>query len=1099
MTKIAQLLSELLDAGIRLRVEDGRLLSDAAKGAMTPERIALVRAHKKDIVDFLSRADTEQRAVLPAIAIVDRTGPLSLSFAQERAWFLEQIQPGCPLHNIPGAWKLSGRLDVRALRAALTELVRRHEVLRQRFGVADDGGPRLWIVEPHEFELPIDDLSTVELGLRTAELQERIAAATALPIELDGPGQLIRGVLYRMSDTEHVLLLIPHHMVWDAWSFDLMLGEVAQLYRAYAAGTSSPLSELPIQYTDYAAWERALLDDDALARDLDYWKQQLAGPLPVLEIATDHPRPDALSYEGTSVAHTLPSELSERLVAVAARHSATPYIVGLAALGVLLSRYSNQDEVLVGCPIENAMRPEIEPLIGYFVNMLVMRVRLDHDHSFAELIAATRQTALDAFEHQNVPFERLVDELAVPRDTSRNPLFQALFVYQDATERPAQFGDVSLDYLDVPMGGAQGDVFFWLERHGDGWRLGLDYSTDLFGGDTASRMLRHLVNVLDEATRDPERKLRELDVLAEAERDDLLVARNATARELPEPGLLHRMIEAQVDREPQRVAVSCEDRSLTYAQLDARANQLAHKLRGLGVGPNVLVGVSLERDVDLVVALLGIHKAGGAYLPLDPEFPAERIDYMRADSGAQVVLAEEDLADLDEFADTRVEQVDVGTSDLAYMIYTSGSTGKPKGVQLMHRNAVNLMVAMAERPGLAADDVLLAVTTLSFDISVLELFLPLTLGAHVVVATQDEAADGEELLERMQACRANVMQATPATWRMLLEVDWPGDRQLRVLCGGEALPRDLARTLAGSCAELWNMYGPTETTVWSTCARIPHDVDGIRIGAPIANTQVYVLDARGCPSPPGVAGELFIAGDGVARGYHGRAELTAQKFVADPFSDQPGARMYRTGDLARWHVDGSLECLGRVDNQVKVRGFRIELGEIETVLTAHDAVDQAVVGVSQAGSDDARLVAYVIFAPGQTLTVSEVRRYLRKGLPDYMIPGLVVDMDRFPLTPNGKVDRKALPDPMAGSGRRSREYKAPATPQEELISDVWRNLLGVDRVGSNDNFYEIGGHSLLSLRAVVEIEKRSGRRLDPRAMFFQTVEQLAQGLDARAE
>jgi len=1090
MTKVSDLLAELLDHGVRLRLEDGKLLSDAPKGALTPERLNAIRARKSEIVAFLSRA-SEGAAQVPPIDPVDRGGDLPLSFAQQRAWFLEQIQPGCPIHNIPSAWTLSGRLDVRALRAAFTALIGRHEVLRQRFGERD-GQPILRIVPAHEF-----DLALVDVSAAPDSLAQRIDAATRTPFDLHGQAPLIRATLYRLSDTDHVLYVLPHHIIWDGWSFELMLSELAESYAATLAGQPSGLAELPIQYVDYAAWERELLSGKALERDAAYWAEQLAGDLPVLEVATDFTRPEAITYEGSSESMVMPSELAERVRVLASETSSTPYMVGLAALGLLLSRYSNQDDILIGCPIENSMRPELEPLIGYFVNMLVMRIRLDHDATFADLVAATKQTSLDAFEHQNLPFERLVEQLNVRRDTSRNPVFQAMFLYQDATERPESFAGLSVAPFDVAMPGAQADAFFWLERTHDRWLLGVDYSTDLFRPDTARRMLSHMLQLLDAATRDSGARLRDLDMLSAAETHDLLVARNASARTLPTPSLLHSVIEAQVDRGPDRVAVSSGDRSLTYAQLDTRANRLAHKLLGLKLGPNALVGVSLERDTDLVVALLGIHKAGGAYLPLDPEFPEERVEYMRADSGAPLVLTEDELDDLDEFP-THRPTVAVADSDLAYMIYTSGSTGRPKGVQLSHANAVNLVTAMAERPGLATDDVLLAVTTLSFDISVLELFLPLSVGAHVVVATADEAADGELLLERMTQCGVTVMQATPATWRMLLDSDWTGDASLRVLCGGEAMPLDLAQTLAGCCGELWNMYGPTETTVWSTCARIAPDVDSIRIGSPIANTQVYVLDERGRPTPPGVPGELFIGGLGVARGYHNRPELTAERFVADPFADGEDARMYRTGDRARWHADGTMECLGRLDNQVKVRGFRIELGEIETVLTSHDVVDQAVVGVSQPGTDDARLVAYVVFRGGD-LTVSEVRRFLRKRLPDYMIPGLVVDMDRLPLTANGKVDRKALPDPTAGANRRSRDYKAPATPHEELISDVWRDLLGVERVGSNDNFYEIGGHSLLSLRAVVEIQKRSGRRLDPRAMFFQTVEQLAQGLDVRAD
>jgi len=1096
MTSIADLLADLLDRGIRLRVDDGRLLSDAPKGALTPELIAQIRERKPEIVAFLSAADDSPAGALPPIPRIDRSAPLTLSYAQQRAWFLEQIQPGCPLHNLPGGWKLHGRLDVRALRAAFTEMIARHEVLRQRYGVRD-GQPVLRIAPPHEADVPLVDLRDVAADEQHAELLRRIAIEVHTPIDLDGRGQLFRTILYKLSDDEHAVFVMPHHIIWDAWSFDLMLHEVSTLYGAFSKGQPSPLPALPTQYTDYAAWERQLLAGDALAGDLDYWRGQLGGELPVLDLATDFPRPDAVTYEGTSEVVPLSDELVERMRQLGSRVGATPYMVTLAAVSLVLSRYGSADDVIIGCPIENSMRPEIEPLIGYFVNMLPMRMRIDHDASFADLVTAARGTALDAFDHQRVPFEHLVEQLAVPRDTSRNPVFQALLLYQDASGRPETVGDLRLEQFNVPMGASQGDVFFWIKSAREGWLLGVDYSTDLFRASTARRMLRHLRQLLDVATESPSLPLRQLDMLAPVEREDLVYARNATTAPVPREALVHRMIEDTVDRTPDKVAVIAGDDSLSYAQLDRRANQLAHKLRGLGVERGHLVGVHMERTANLLVALLGIFKAGAAYLPLDPEFPDERLDYMRADSGAEVVLDDDAFDDLDDYPDERAAPVG-HEADLAYMIYTSGSTGRPKGVELMHKNAVNLLCAMARRPGLSADDVLVAVTTLSFDISVLELFLPLTVGAQVVVASADEAADGDDLLELVERTGATVMQATPATWRMLLDAGWQGDAKLKALCGGEALPVDLARTLAGCCGELWNMYGPTETTVWSTCARIGADVGSIRIGTPIANTEVYVLDRHGNPTTPGVPGELYIGGRGVARGYHNLPELTAQRFVDDEFSGRGGA-LYRTGDLARWHTDGTLECLGRLDNQVKVRGFRIELGEIETALVDHEAIDQAVVGVSQAGSDDARLAAYVIYTAGASLTVSEVRRLLRQRLPDYMIPGLVVEMDRFPLTPNGKVDRKALPDPLVTSARRSREFVAPSTPAEQLISDVWRDLLGVEQVGSSDNFYEIGGHSLLSLRAVVEIEKRSGQRLDPRAMFFQTVEQLAHGLDAGAD
>jgi amino acid adenylation domain-containing protein len=596
-------------------------------------------------------------------------------------------------------------------------------------------------------------------------------------------------------------------------------------------------------------------------------------------------------------------------------------------------------------------------------------------------------------------------------------------------------------------------------------------------------MQGHFETILEAIVLDPSLRVSEIELLDEGERQTLLVSYNETGRELTAGMCVHGLFEAQVAASPDRVALVAEDVSLTYGELDFRANQLARHLVELGVTEETLVGVNLARTSDLLVAVLAILKAGGAYLPLDAAFPAERLAYMLEDAGAPLVVTTSELLDsLPSFEGHAVCQdrdgatiaelsgapleATVAPENLAYTIYTSGSTGKPKGVEVTHGNAVNFLLSMAERPGLSSDDVLLAVTTLSFDISVLELFGPVSVGGRVVIASGDEAASGEALVERLGACGATVLQATPATWRMLYDAGWQGDQKLRVLVGGEALSSDLAQELVTSCGEVWNMYGPTETTVWSSCWRVPTQVDQIRVGTPIGNTQLYVLDGRMKPTPLGVPGELYIGGAGVTRGYRDRPELTTERFVPDPFSSVEGDRLYRTGDLARFRDDGTVEYLGRLDNQVKIRGFRIELGEIEAVLAEHEAVKQAVATVAAAGTADARLVAYVVLERGEALTVSEVRRFLRARIPDYMVPGLVVELDDFPLTPNGKIDRRALPDPLASSARSESEFSPPATQSEILIAEVWADLLSLDRVSRHDNFYQLGGHSLLSLRAV---------------------------------
>jgi amino acid adenylation domain-containing protein len=1020
---------------------------------------------------------------------------------------LEQFQPGMPLYNIPAAARLRGRLDRAALRLVLQAIIDRHESLRTTFAVGE-GGPVQVVAPALELPLAEEDLSALPEPERASELRRRAREEARRPFDL-ARGPLLRVALLRLGDEEHAVLLTLHHVAADGWSAGVFLRELAALYAAFSRGEPSPLPPLPVQYADYAAWQRDYLQGDVLEAQLTYWKGRLAG-VPPLELPTDRPRPATPSPEGASLSVELPPELSARLKELARGGGATPFMVLLGAFQALLGRYSGQDEFAVGTPIAGRTRPEVQGLIGFFVNTLALRADLSGDPSFRALLARTKETALGAYAHQDVPFEKLVEELRPERDTSRSPLFQVMFTLQNVP-----MPQVSLPGLTItPLGGegeaAKFDLSLGLAETPEGLRGTLFYRTALFDRRTMERFLEHYRLLLEAAAADPDRPLSRVPLVAGEESRRVLVEWNDTAADYPADLCLHQLFERQAARTPDAVALTGGDQSLTYAELDARAAALARRLRSLGVGPDVHVAVCAERSPEMVVALLAVLKAGSAYVPLDPAYPAQRIEYMLADSAAPVVLTQCRLVDrlpatsatvvcLDEEPALGDDLGDSGVrpDNLAYVIYTSGSTGKPKGVQISHRAIVNLLLSMCQKPGLSADDMLLAVTTISFDIAALELFGPLAVGARVALAGRDEAADPGRLADLLRTSGATVMQATPATWRMLLEGGWRGDTSLKALCGGEALPRDLARRLLPACGSLWNMYGPTETTVWSTCQRIDSATGAISIGRGIANTRMYVLDRHLQPVPAGVAGEVWIGGTGLARGYLNNPALTAEKFLPDPFSGEPGARMYRTGDRGRWLADGTLEHLGRLDAQVKVRGYRIELGEAEAALAAHTAIREAAAAVREDRAGGKRLVAYFVardsaLVPG----ADELRSHLRERLPEYMVPSAFVALDALPLTSNGKVDRKALPAPPA-ERPTAREYVAPRTPLEGYLAGLWEKELGVERVGVEDNFFELGGDSIKGAVLVNRVRDKLGEDVYAVALFdAPTVAKLARYLAA---
>ncbi|MFD0579116.1 amino acid adenylation domain-containing protein [Dactylosporangium darangshiense] len=1016
--------------------------------------------------------------VVPPVVPVGRDGLLPLSFAQQRLWFLAQLEPGSVEYNMPMAVRFDSGVDVAALARALGGLVARHEVLRTRLVVGDDGVPYQVIdPAPGRFELPVVDVSGEPDPVAAARAW--LAADGVVPFDL-AVGPLFRATLLRVSADESVLSLAMHHVVGDAWSGGILCRELDVLY------AGGELAALPVQYADFAVWQRGWLSGAVLEGEVGFWREALAGA-PVLELPTDRPRPPVRSTEGAVVGFAVPADVVEGLRAVARDAGVSMFMTLLGAFSVLLGRYSGQDDVVVGTPIANRNRAEIEGLIGFFVNTLVLRTDLSGDPTFGELLGRVRERTLAAYAHQDVPFEHLVDALDVDRDRSRTPLFQVLFNYVSGEDGQAGPGAVSALY----------DLTLVMSETPDGLVGSVEYSTALFDDARMARLVGHLQRLLAGVALGV--RLSEVPVLTSVESADLAVWCAGDAV-VPWSGGVGAQIAGWAATDPDRVAVRCGDVVLTYGVLRRRVLGLAGRLRRLGVGAESLVGLCVERGVDVVVAALAVWEVGAGYVPLDPDQPVARLSYIVADSGLRVLVGHRGSAEplatlvettlwLDEAgADVDVVSGSVVAGGVAYVMYTSGSTGRPKGVAVSHGALAAFVAAMAARPGLSDGDVVLAVTTFGFDIAGLELFGPLTVGGGVVVADRAAVRSPARLADLLGG--VSVMQATPATWQMLLDDGWSGRAGLRVLCGGEAFPAGLAAELVSRVGEVWNMYGPTETTVWSSCDRV---VDAVTLGTPIAGTCWYVVDRWGGQVPVGVPGELWIGGAGVARGYYGRPGLTAERFVADPFAGD-GGRLYRTGDVVVWRPDGRLEFVGRADAQVKVRGFRIEPAEIEAVLRECAGVAAAVVVAV-----DGRLVAYLVPDGEAVLSVVGLRGVVRERLPEYMVPAMFVELVSLPLNANGKVDRRALPAPDASRLALVEGFVAPAGPVQEVLAGVWAELLGVERVGAVDNFFALGGHSLLATRVVSRVRSVFGVEVPVAAVFdAPTVAGLAGVIEAAA-
>jgi amino acid adenylation domain-containing protein len=1052
----------------------------------------------------------EKRALLGRLLEKSPARLAPLSFAQQRLWLMEQLQPGTATYNIPVAAHLEGYLHTEALAQSFNEIVRRHAVLRTTLRVID-GEPAQFIAPRLNIQLPILDLSKHDSKIREAEARRLVDEDARRPFDLE-KGPLLRMKLLKLGEREHVLALTMHHIIADGWSLRVLLRELAHLYAAFSRRELSTLAELPFQYADYSTWQRKRLTGARIDRLLAYWRATLIDTQSALDLPSDMPRLPVRSYAGARHSFKIYQELTESLKELSRSEGCTLFMALLAGFQSLLFRYTGQTDIVVGTPVANRITEEAESLIGCFMNMLPLRTRLSGDLRFRDLLHSVRKVTLGAYEHQELQFEKLVEELQPERDLGRAPLFQVLLALQDIPGNPLELQGLRTSLWEVETKTAKFDLFLNLNER-DGLIEGaLEYSADLFDPISIQEMTRGFIRLLESVQENADQRIGDLTLFDADEGRRLIVEWNATAREYPRECCFQELFEAQARLSPDRVAVECEGSSLTYSELNRRSNRLAARLRHLGVGPESTVGVLVDRSIEMVLALLGVLKAGGAYVPLDLVYPQQRLSLMLEDSGAkalvtragflvglqeygEVVFLDEDREEPAE-GDFDDSACNVTGENAAYVIYTSGSTGRPKGVIVKHLSLVNLLLSMAESLGITADDTLLSVTTVSFDIAALELFLPLLVGARVAIGAVN---DPNKLKELLDTSRASVLQATPSTYYLLLE---DGDGVLtrrhlkKLLCGGEALDEALARRLASGGAELWNLYGPTETTIWSSLQRVETVGVSVPIGRPIANTQCFVLDSRLQAVPRGATGGLYIGGDGLARGYHGFPDLTAERFVPNPFSVEPGARIYETGDLVRHLPGGELSYIGRGDQQIKLRGYRIELAEIEAALCSHESVKQAAVLLRGAGDGDRHLVAYVTAERGVKPSAGELREILTPRLPHYMIPSRFVVLEEMPLTDNGKINRRALPDcayyDVSESG-----YTAPRTAVEQELSDIWRELLSFERVGASDNFFEMGGHSLLAIRMLSRVRERFAVELSLRAVFESpTIETLAARIEA---
>ena len=1061
------------------------------------ERVANLSAKKRALLE--AHLKSKERIAERAIPRRPDFAPAPLSFAQQRMWFMDQLQPGNPAYNRSTHIHLRGALNIAVFDNSLNEIVRRHEILRTSF-LATDGQPVQAVASSLTLSLPVIDLGSLPAHEQQAEVSRIVTEDAQHSFDLSRV-PLLKVQLVRLGETEHLLVLTLHHIVFDGWSAGILMRELSTLYKALSAGEQPTLPELPIQFADFARWQRRRMQGGVLDAQLAHWKTKLSGQLPLLELSTDRARPPAQTFRGARQHLSLPANVSASLKSLSQREGATLFMTLLAAFQALLHRYTGGEDIIVGVPIAGRNRLEVENLIGIFINTLALRTDLSGNPSFRQLLGRVRTTALEAYAHQELPFERLVEELQPVRDLSRTPVFQVLFQLRNLPdERVDANEDLRMAEADFDSGSAKLDLALDIVNKPEGLSCVAEYNTDLFDAASIARLLNHYENLLRGLLDNPNARLSELPLLTEVERKQLLLDWNETHADYPQHATVQSLFEAQVESSPDAIALIFKDEQLTYAELNAKSNRLAHHLIVLGVGPEVLVGICAERSMEMIVGLLGILKAAGAWVPLDPDYPKERLSFMLEDAQVAAVVTQKHLEG--RLPQHRARRVYIDTLDcetypdtdaiaqphhLAYVIYTSGSTGRPKGVMIEHRCLVNYIEAAARLYRLQPEDRILQFASISFDVSVREIFMSLTSGATLVLCP-DPRMDAERFFSSCRGWRITLLSLPTAYWHGLANaIDSEGlqvEQSLRLIsAGGEKMLADRLAVWrrAAPHLRLINSYGPTETTVSATAWEAPHDCDmpaPIPIGRPLANTTVYILDLYLNPVPIGVPGEIHIGGAGLARGYLNRPELTTQKFIRNPFSDDPEARLYKTGDLARYLGDGNIEFIGRIDTQVKIRGFRIELGEIEAVLMQHRAVGEAVVIATDTARGDKRLVAYVV--KHEDASPSELHGFLKDKLPEYMLPSAIVVLDRLPISPNGKLDRQALPAP---EYRSEEAFVAPQTPTEETLAAIWAQVLKLDQIGIHDNFFDLGGHSLLATQVISRVRAAFDIDLPLHALF----------------
>jgi amino acid adenylation domain-containing protein len=1048
-----------------------------------------------------------------------------LSFSQQRLWFLDQLEPGSPFYNEPLlAIRLTGTLDVPALQRTLDTIILRHEVLRTTFALSD-GQPVQVINPPASFPLALVDLRSLAPAEREVELRRLAVAEANRPFDLEH-GPLIRVTVLQLDQQQHTLFLMMHHIVSDGWSFGVFTRELTTLYAAFAQGSAERaatlLPVLPVQYADFAVWQRNWLQGATLERQLDYWRQKLANVPPLLDLPTDHPRPPIQSFRGSHYAFEIGPELTAGARALSQREGITLFMTLLAVFQTLLHRYSDLDDIVVGSPVAGRTQVETENLIGFFANHLVLRADLSGDPTFREALGRVKQMTLDAQAHQDVPFEMLVEQIQPSRDLSHNPLVQVVFVLQNLPAQTLTQADLTFDLSSVESETSKFDLTLSINETRQALAATLEYSTDLFEAATIERMARHFQMLLAGAVFDVNQRLSALPLVSDEERGQLVLDWNATRRPFPETMCLHQLFEAQAERAPDAIAAIQGEQRLSYGELNRRANQVAHMLRGLGVGPDVAVGICVERSLEMVVGLLGIVKAGGAYMPLDPAYPQERLQFMLHDARVNVLLTQQRLLDRLPAEQIQVICLDadwpaieqqpftnptapVTPANLVYLIYTSGSTGRPKGVMLDHRGRVNNFCDFNSRFGIGAGDRVLAISSPSFDMCAYDVFGTLAAGGGIVLPTAALERDVAHWAALIIEHQVTIWHSVPALLDVLVEYVAAQPelhpRTLRlVLLGGDWIPVSLPDRLKAlvPSMQVISLGGATEASMDSTIYEIQHSDPrwkSIPYGEPMVNQRAYILDRRQRLVPIGVPGELHLGGIGLAWGYFNRPDLTAEKFIPSPLDQQPGERLYKTGDLARYRADGTIELLGRIDYQVKIRGLRIELGEIEAALRSHPGVQESIVvarEIAAAGTPRAKqLVGYFIPAEGAAATPDELQSFLKQQLPEHMVPTTFVSLEAFPLTPNGKVDRRSLPAPQLANAETQAAYAAPRTPAELLLAEIWADLLRLERVGIHDNFFTLGGDSILSIQVIARARQR-GIDLTPKQFFqHQTIAELA--------